>query len=111
MKALGLLLLFLLEVAVLVVGGWWGWTLDVVTPVRVGAAVAVPLLLAALWGVLGSPKAHVSLPPAGKHAFQATWFVAGGGMLALRGLPLLGLALVLTWALTITLLHLTPRPA
>ncbi|MGC4787134.1 YrdB family protein [Micromonospora sp. DT178] len=111
MKALGLLLLFLLELAVLAVGGWWGWTLDAATPVRVGAAVAVPLLLAALWGVLGSPKARVPLPAAGKHAFQAAWFVAGGGMLALRGLSLAGVALVVAWAVTVTLLRLTGRPA
>ncbi|SCL63653.1 Protein of unknown function [Micromonospora citrea] len=111
MYATGLLLLFLLELAVLAVGGWWGWALDAGTPVRVAAAVAVPLLLAALWGVFGSPKARVPLPAAGKHAFQAAWFAAGGGMLALLGRPLAGVALVVSWALTVALLRRAGRPA
>ncbi|MER7331092.1 MULTISPECIES: YrdB family protein [unclassified Micromonospora] len=111
MYALLLLLLFLLELAVLAVGGWWGWSWDVGTPARLAAAVAVPLLLAALWGVFGSPKARVPLPAAGKHAFQAAWFVAGGAMLALRGWPLAGVVLVVVWAFTVALLRRSGRPA
>jgi hypothetical protein len=111
MYAAGLLLLFLLELAVLAIGGWWGWALDAGTPVRLAAAVAVPLLLAALWGVFGSPKARVPLPAAGKHAFQAAWFAVGGGMLALLGWPLAGVALVVGWALTVALLRRAGRPA
>ncbi|SCG76442.1 Protein of unknown function [Micromonospora echinaurantiaca] len=111
MYALGLLLLFVLELAVLVVGGWWGWTLDAALPVRLAAAVGVPLLLAALWGVLGSPKATVPLRPAAKHAFQAAWFVVGGVLLAVLGRPVAGVALVVAWAVTVTLLRRAGRPA
>jgi hypothetical protein len=110
-RALGLLLLFLLELAVLVVGARWGWARDAGPAVRLLAAVAVPVVLAALWGVFGSPKARVVLPAAGKHAFQAAWFVAGGAMLASLGRPLLGVALVVVWAATVTLLRLGGRPA
>ncbi|MGS2613267.1 YrdB family protein [Micromonospora sp. LZ34] len=111
MYALGLLLLFVLELAVLVVGGWWGWTLDAGLLVRLGAAAGVPLLLAALWGVLGSPKARVPLRPAAKHAFQAAWFAVGGTLLALLGRPVAGVALVVVWAATVTLLRRAGRPA
>ncbi|MER7893615.1 DUF2568 domain-containing protein [Micromonospora sp. NPDC094482] len=111
MRALGLLLIFLLELAVLVVGVRWGWALDAATPVRLLAAAAAPLLLAALWGVFGSPKARVSLSAPAKHTFQAGWFVLGGGLLAVLGRPLLGVALVAVWAVTVTLLRRTGRPA
>ncbi|WBB66247.1 YrdB family protein [Micromonospora sp. WMMD812] len=110
-RGFGLLLVFLLELAVLVIGARWGWAMDAGVPIRLLAAVAVPLLLAALWGVLGSPKARVPLPAPAKHAFQAAWFVLGGGMLALLGRPLLGVALVAVWAVTVTLLRLGGRPA
>lgn len=111
MYVLGLLLLFLLEMAVLVVAGWWGWTLPAATPARLFAAAGVPLLLAALWGVFGSPKARVRLSPTAKHTFQAVWFLAGGGLLALLGQPVAGAALVATWAVTVTLLRRAGRPA
>ncbi|MGN9776117.1 YrdB family protein [Micromonospora sp. H33] len=111
MYVLGLLLLFLLEMAVLVVAGWWGWTLAASTAVRLLAAFGVPLLLAVLWGVFGSPKARVRLSPAAKHAFQAAWFLVGGGILALLGWPLAGAVLVATWAVTVTLLRRAGRPA
>ncbi|MCG5444525.1 DUF2568 domain-containing protein [Micromonospora sp. NIE79] len=103
-RGVGLLLIFLLELAVLAVGARWGWALDAPIVVRVVAAVAVPLLLAGLWGALGSPRARVPLHPSAKRAFQAGWFVLGGGMLALLGQPWLGLALVVVWvAVTILL--------
>ncbi|MET8305896.1 YrdB family protein [Micromonospora sp. NPDC005173] len=110
-RALGLLLVFLLELAVLAIGARWGWSLDAPTAGRLLAAVGVPLLLAGLWGVLGSPRARVPLRPLAKHTFQAGWFVLGGGMLALLGQPWLGLALVVVWAVVIILLRRAGRPA
>ncbi|MFE9193525.1 DUF2568 domain-containing protein [Micromonospora sp. NPDC007208] len=103
-RGVGLLLIFLLELAVLAVGARWGWALDAPTALRLVTAVAVPLLLAGLWGALGSPRARVPLRPSAKRAFQGGWFVLGGGMLALLGQPWLGLALVVAWvAVTILL--------
>ncbi|MEU8391578.1 YrdB family protein [Micromonospora sp. NPDC048843] len=107
-RTLGLLLIFLLELTVLAVGVRWGWSLDAPTAVRLAAAIGVPLLLAGLWGAFGSPRAGVRLPPPAKYAFQAGWFVAGGGMLALLGYWWLGLALVVVWAVVTILLR---RPA
>ncbi|MET8120327.1 DUF2568 domain-containing protein [Micromonospora sp. NPDC005189] len=106
-RALGLLLVFLLELVVLGVGARWGWSLDAPTAGRLLAAVGVPLLLAGLWGVLGSPHAQVPLPSLAKHTFQVGWFVLGGGMLALLGKPWLGLALVVVWAVVTILLSLS----
>jgi hypothetical protein len=109
-RALGLLMIFLLELAVLAVGARWGWSLDAPTAGRLLAALGVPLLLAALWGVLGSPRARVPLRPPAKHGFQASWFVLGGVMLALLGRPWIGLALVVLWAVLIILINRTSNP-
>lgn len=111
MRALNLLLAFLLELAVLAAAAWWGATLDVGWPVRLLAGLGAPLLLAALWGILGSPKTPVRLPEAAKYGFQAAWFFVGGALLALVGQPAIGVALVLVWVVNIVLLRLGGRPA
>ncbi|GAA2193408.1 hypothetical protein GCM10009848_53370 [Micromonospora lupini] len=108
LRGLGLLLIFLLELAVLAIGARWGWMLDTPTAVRLLAAIAVPLLLAGLWGALGSPRARVPLRPPAKRAFQAGWFVLGGAMLALLGHLRLGLALVVVWVTVTILLRRDP---
>jgi hypothetical protein len=108
LRGLGLLLIFLLELAVLAIAARWGWALDAATAVRLLAAIAVPLLLAGLWGALGSPRARVPLRPRAKRAFQAGWFVLGGAMLALLGYLWLGLALVVVWLAVTILLHRDP---
>ncbi|GGO11655.1 DUF2568 domain-containing protein [Micromonospora parathelypteridis] len=104
-RALGLLLIFLLELAVLAIGARWGWALDAPTAGRLLAAIGVPLLLAGLWGALGSPRARLPLRPPAKFAFQTGWFVLGGAMLALLGQPWLGLALVVVWVVVTILLR------
>ncbi len=52
MKALSLTVRFACELAALVAVGWWGWT---VTPVL---GVALPLLVAVVWGAWIAPKAR-----------------------------------------------------
>ncbi|MGC4768491.1 YrdB family protein [Micromonospora sp. DT44] len=108
----------LLELTVLAIGARWGWALDAPAAARLLTAVAVPLLLAGLWGVLGSPRARVALRPPVKRAFQAGWFVLGGGMLALLGQPWFGVWLVAAWVAVAILLRREargvrrhPRPA
>jgi hypothetical protein len=51
-KALSLTVRFACELAALVAVGWWGWT---VTPVL---GVALPLLVAVVWGAWIAPKAR-----------------------------------------------------
>ncbi|MFC4019615.1 YrdB family protein [Micromonospora sp. GCM10011542] len=109
-RGLGLLVIFLLELAVLATGARWGWSLDVPTAGRLLAALAVPLLLAGLWGALGSPRARVPLRPPVRYGFQASWFVVGGAMLALLDHPWIGLALVVVWAILIILINRTKNP-
>ncbi|MFE9653947.1 YrdB family protein [Micromonospora sp. NPDC006431] len=98
MKAPLLGLIFLLELALLVAAGWWGFTRDASWPIRLLAGLGAPLLIAVVWGLFCSPKATVPLPAPAKLTVQAACFVAGGLLLALAGRPAPGVLLVALWA-------------
>ncbi|SBT51968.1 YrdB family protein [Micromonospora narathiwatensis] len=110
MKAVLLALAFLLELALLVAAGWWGFTRDVGWPVRLLAGLGVPLLIAVVWGLFCSPKASVPLPAPAKLSVQAACFVTGGLLLALAGRPVPGALLVGLWAVNKALLTLAHDP-
>ncbi|GGT92801.1 YrdB family protein [Streptomyces violascens] len=57
LKPLNLLLIFLLELAVLVAAGYWGFARDAGRPVRILLGIGTPVVLAALWSLLGAPDA------------------------------------------------------
>ncbi|MEU2615513.1 YrdB family protein [Micromonospora sp. NPDC007271] len=110
MKATLLALAFLLELALLVVAGWWGFTRPAGWPVRVAAGLGAPLLIAVVWGLFCSPKAGVPLPAPAKLTVQAACFVTGGLLLALAGRPVPGALLVAVWAVDKALLTLAGDP-
>ncbi|MGR6322332.1 YrdB family protein [Micromonospora soli] len=104
MKGALLAVIFLLELALLVAVGWWGFTLDAGWPVRLLAGLGAPLLIAVGWGLFCSPKASVPLPAPAKLAAQAACFLTGGVLLALAGRPVPGAVLVALWAVDKALL-------
>ncbi|MCW3843136.1 YrdB family protein [Micromonospora yasonensis] len=104
MKATLLALAFLLELALLVAAGWWGFTLDARWPARLLAGLGAPLLIAVVWGVFCSPRANVPLPAPAKLGVQAACFLTGGLLLALAGRPVPGAVLVAVWAVDKALL-------
>ncbi|MFU8875560.1 YrdB family protein [Micromonospora sp. SL4-19] len=104
MKPVLLALAFLLELALLVAVGWWGFTLQAGLPVRLLAGLGAPLLIAVGWGLFCSPRASVPLPAPAKLTAQAACFVTGGLLLALAGKPVPGALLVALWALDKALL-------
>ncbi|MFE9693900.1 YrdB family protein [Micromonospora sp. NPDC005806] len=110
MKAALLGVIFLLELALLVAAGWWGFTLDAGWPVRLLAGLGAPLLIAVVWGLFCSPKASVPLPAPAKLTAQAACFVTGGLLLALAGRPVPGILLVALWAVDKALLTLAGDP-
>lgn len=61
MKSLNLGLRFLLELCALGAAGYWGFTLQRGLALRVLLGIGAPLVLAVVWGTLGSPKAAVKL--------------------------------------------------
>ncbi|MFE9200830.1 YrdB family protein [Micromonospora sp. NPDC007230] len=110
MKAPLLGLIFLLELALLVAAGWWGFTRDASWSVRLLAGLGAPLLIAVVWGLFCSPKATVSLPAAAKLTVQAACFVTGGLLLASAGQPVPGVLLVALWTADKALLALSGDP-
>ncbi|MEH1056215.1 YrdB family protein [Micromonospora sp. CPCC 206171] len=111
MRAVLLTIAFLVEMAMLVAAGWWGFTLDAGLAVRLVAGLGAPLLIALVWGVFCSPRARVRGAPAAKYAVQAACFLAAGVLLALAGHPLLAVGLVALWAVDRALLSHSGHPA
>ena len=85
-------LAFLLELAAMVVLGFWGWTVG-------GAllAIAIPLLAILLWGLFAAPRARFTVPLAAQLAVKVAVFGAAVVGLAATGHPVLAgiLAVVL----------------
>lgn len=104
-----LALAFLLELAVLVAVGYWGFTLDAHWAVRVLAGIGAPLLLAVLWGLFASPKATYPLHGFANAAFQTGWFGSGGVALVLAGRTLPGVLLFAVWLANTLILRLPHR--
>ena len=76
-RALALLVRFLLELAALAAVGWWGFE-----EVNVLVGVAAPLLVAVVWGAFISPKAAVKVPKAVWIGLQVLVFGAAALALA-----------------------------
>lgn len=77
-------LTFVVEVLALAAFAWRGAEAGSGLFVDLLLGIGTPLVAAAIWGILVSPKARVVLPPAGVLAVKA--FVFGVAMLALDGL-------------------------
>jgi hypothetical protein len=85
---------FVLELTLLAVFGWWGFTLGGGGPAgwAVGALSAAGI--AVLWGLLLSPKARIALPPARRNVLEVAVFLLAAGTLAAHGHLLWGVLLV-----------------
>lgn len=110
MKAPLLALALVLELAMLVAAGWWGFTRDAGWGLRLLAGLGAPLLIAVVWGVFCSPRAGVPLPAPAKLTVQAACFVTGGLLLAVAGWPVPGALLVALWAVDKALLTFLRHP-
>jgi len=81
MKVANLGVIFLLELAVLVAVGYWGFTRDVVTPLTWLLGLGVPSVMIALWWLFGAPDAPYKTHGALRVGFELIWF--GAAALAL----------------------------
>lgn len=77
-------LAFLLELLVLVVLAWWGFSRDVGWAGSLGLAVAAPAAAAVLWGLFAAPKSRFTVPLAAQLVVKAVVF--GAAALALVAL-------------------------
>ena len=76
---------FLLELGSLAAFGYWGWTLRGPTAARLAAAVGLPLLVGAGWGLFVSPRARYSTGRVGQASLGLVVFLAAAGALYARG--------------------------
>ena len=66
-KWVNLALRFLLELAVLVALGYWGFHVDRGMLVKVGLGIGAPLVAAGVWAIFGAPKSD--------HHLTGGWYV------------------------------------
>jgi hypothetical protein len=105
-RGLCLLVAFLLELAVLVSAGYWGFTVSPDLAVRLLAGLGVPVLLAVAWGVFASPRAARPLHGPVRAAFEIAWFAAGVALLAVAGAVIAAAVLALVYLANTALLRL-----
>jgi hypothetical protein len=86
-QSLNLLLRFLLELCMLGVVGYWGFSTGDSVAAQALLGVGAPLLMAVVWGVFVSPKASRPLPPVAWVALQAVLFGAAALALATFASP------------------------
>ncbi|MCY0931069.1 YrdB family protein [Streptomyces sp. H27-H1] len=75
---------FLVELLVLVLLAWWGFTRDIGWVGSIALAVAAPAAAAVLWGFFAAPKARFAVPYAAQIGVKAVVF--GAAALALFAL-------------------------
>jgi len=95
MKALNLLLRFLLELSALYAVGWWGFHV-IEGPGRIVLGLGGPILFAVLWGLFAAHKAK--FPP------PKPWKAVVGFLLLECGAVCLALGGQVVWAVVIALL-------
>lgn len=89
---------FLLELAALVALGYWGYSVGGTQLVKIGLGLGVPVTVAVVWGLLGSPAAPYRLDQPWRLFLEI--LILGGAAVALylldRPLLAVGFALVAT---------------
>lgn len=73
-KYLNLLVSFLLEVALLIVAGYWGFQQGESVLMKYTLALAIPVVIAILWGIFAAPKSKKRLENPFRIVFKLTLF-------------------------------------
>lgn len=107
MKALNLLIAFLLELALLAAFGFWGFHLGRSNVVHWLVGLGAPLVMAIVWGQIAAPRAEHRLEPTQLLIFKVVVFTLGAATLyaagqkrlaiALEAVSLISLALAFVW--------------
>lgn len=86
-KALNLLVLLLIELAVLAAAVAFGWHLHVPVAARLAVGVLLALVFAVAWGLAAAPRAKNRLTGLRLAGFEVLWFAAGAALLLAAGRP------------------------
>lgn len=85
MKIANLALTFLLELAMLVAVGVWGFGVGHSTAVHLLLGLGLPVVYAGLWGVCAAPRSERQLHGPPRFAFELVWFASALVLLAVSG--------------------------
>jgi hypothetical protein len=102
-------LAFLLEMAVYVSAGYWGYTRrPLALPLRLALSVGAVALLVVVWSLFGAPSAVHPVHGAGRAVLELGWFGAGAAALLGVGRRRLAVWFTAAWVVS-TVLELTVR--
>jgi hypothetical protein len=87
MRILSLALRFLLELAMLVALGVWGFTVGGGTFTKIVLGIGAPLTAAVVWGFFVAPKAPKRLDDPARFSLELLLWTAGGLALLAAGYP------------------------
>lgn len=101
---LNLGLRFILELCLLAAVGYWGFQFDGSWPIRIGAGIGLPLLIAVVWGTFTSPKAPYLLQEPWRFGLEIVLFGVGAAALLAAGHAVLGIILAVVFLVNRVLL-------
>ncbi|MET9352198.1 YrdB family protein [Streptomyces sp. NPDC006617] len=87
LKAVNLLVMFLLELAVYAAVVLWGVAVGDAWPADVALGVGAPVVMMTAWALFGSPRARHPARGGGRVVLEVLWFGAGAAALAAAGRP------------------------
>jgi hypothetical protein len=105
LKNMNLALAFLLELAVLVALGYWGFSSGEGMPARIGLGVGAPLVAVIVWALFGAPRSTRRLQGFWLLILRVAFF--GSAVLALvaAAQPLLGIVFALIYVVNLALIY------
>jgi hypothetical protein len=85
LKSINLALSFLLELAMLIAFGYWGFNTDTSTIVHWILGLGVPLVAIVIWSIFNAPLSKRRLPRTPRTILEASMFSLGALALAVAG--------------------------
>lgn len=96
---------FALELLLLAVFGWWGFTISGGGPAGIALGMLSASAVAAFWGLLLSPKARIPLRELQRTTVEILLFLTAAAMMATQGHPVLAATLVTGDLVVLLMLH------
>ena len=91
-KVINLIVAFSLEIAMLIVLGYWGFQTGKTTFWKYTLAATLPLIAMLLWGILAAPRSEQRLDTPYRIAFELAMFFLASFLLYKSGYAKLGLS-------------------
>jgi hypothetical protein len=109
LRVINLAVRFFLELAALAAFAYWGATLPASSLIRVAAAVTLPLVVGAFWGLFVAPKARIQTGRLGRAGLGLIVFLAAAAALFNRGHSTVGQAFAAVSIVSSLLVYALPQ--